>query len=436
MEANLRGCDLSNADLSKADLLMADLTEADLTGADLRGATLNAANLTDADLSEANLSQADLIKANLTNTDLSKADLSSADFREANLTGANLSKTDLRGADFTEAPTDEPHLTGATLAQATLTEANLSEANFRGINLKDTDFTGTDLTKAYTSGADLSPEQTNKPGDITEEVEVKPPSATELVDQNSKNSGITKYAQKLLSNHSQQYDENEWVEYSPRKPLCLPESGYDKQKAREYLLPGWSADPYTEDRTLGVESDDIKTGFVRLTVSDFTVDGKRALKFHFGRGTWEGGYIWFQGDEVDQLQNVLLSLDGIEGGEVPGQGKVLNLKTFPFNHDLNDRHRISGTTGQEEGLNLVVSTRTEDGVAADFRLGEGKKTGVKVTLTDAQWFDLLTTIDILSTGTREDIPGKYSGSPRIGPSGEDTWSIGTGIEEEINPDPP
>ncbi len=437
MEANLRGCDLSNADLSKADLLMADLTGADLTKADLRGTTLNAANLTDADLSEANLSQADLIKANLTNTDLTKADLSGADLREADLTGANLSKADLRKTDFTEAPTDEPHLTGATLTQADLREARLRGANFRGINLKDTNLTGTDITSAHTSGAEISPELSAKYGNITEEKEIEPPSAIELVKQPFKNSETIAYAQNLLTDHPELYDEYEWVRANITESLRQPESEYDKEKkARAYLLPGWSADPYTEDRTLGVGPEDIKTGYVRLTVTDFTVDGQNALKFHFGRGSWAGGYIWFLGEEIDHLQDVLISLKRIDGGEVPGQGKVLDLDAFPFDRERNDPHRVSGSTGQEEGLKLIVSTRMEDGIAADFRLGDGEKAGIDVTLTDAQWLDLLATIDVLSRGTREDIPGEYSGYPRIGPSGKDTWSIGTGIEEEINPDPP
>jgi len=66
----------------------------------------------------------------------------------------------------------------------------------------------------------------------------------------------------------------------------------------------------------------MKQGYVRLTITDFEADGDFALKLHFGRGSW-GSYIWLAGDEVKQLEAVLVSLETISGGEVSGQEKSL-----------------------------------------------------------------------------------------------------------------
>jgi len=50
----------------------------------------------------------------------------------------------------------------------------------------------------------------------------------------------------------------------------------------------------------------------------------------------EGGYIWLAGDEVKQLEAVLVSLETISGGEVSGQEKSLDLETYPFDHAENE----------------------------------------------------------------------------------------------------
>ncbi len=252
-----------------------------------------------------------------------------------------------------------------------------------------------------------------------------------------KNSDAAEYAQDIITDNSELADDDGWIRASTTDSLRQPESEFDQgKKARGYLLEGRSADPYTQDRSQGVEPDDMKPGYVRLTVTDFTVDGQDALKFHFGRGSWEGGYIWFVGEEVDQLQNVLNSIKTISGGEIPGQGKTLDLETYPFDHSENEPHRVSGSSGKEVEIKLQVTSQMDDEVAARLRLGESEKAGVDVTLTKPQWLDLIATIDILRTGNQRELPGEYTSYPRIGPSGDDTWSVGTDIEEKVNPDPP
>jgi Holliday junction resolvase-like predicted endonuclease len=252
-----------------------------------------------------------------------------------------------------------------------------------------------------------------------------------------KNSDAAEYAQDIITDNSELADDDGWIRASTTDSLRQPESEFDQgKKARGYLLEGRSADPYTQDRSQGVEPDDMKPGYVRLTVTDFTVDGQDALNFHFGRGSWEGGYIWFVGEEVDQLQNVLNSIKTISGGEIPGQGKTLDLETYPFDHSENEPHRVSGSSGEEVEIKLQVTSQMDDEVAARLRLGESEKAGVDVTLTKPQWLDLIATIDILRTGNQRELPGEYTSYPRIGPSGDDTWSVGTDIEEKVNPDPP
>jgi hypothetical protein len=266
--------------------------------------------------------------------------------------------------------------------------------------------------------------------------EVVSPYLTDEEAERLKNSDAAEYAKDVLADNSGLADED-WIQATVSESLRKPESEFDQgKKARGYLLEGKSADPYTQDPSQGVEADDMKPGYVRLTVTDFTVDGQDAFKFHFGRGSWEGGYIWFVGEEVEQLQKVLNSLETISGGEVTGQGKVLDLETYPFDHSENEPHRVSGSSGEEVNLKLLISSEMDGKIAARFRLGEGEKAGVDVTLTEPQWLDLVATIDILRTGNHRELPGEYTSYPRIGPSGENTWSLGTDIEERVNPDSP
>lgn len=429
--ANLSGLDLSGLDLSNADLLMADLSNAILTEVNLEGAVLNSANLTGADLTGANLSDAALIKSDLSNANLSKADLRRADFREGVLNGANFKDANLEESNFTKAPTDEPNLSGAELSDTDFRGANLSGANFAGVDISDAKFEKTDLIEADTVGTKV--EQETSGASINE----PRASAAHVVEEPFNNPGIVKSGQELLQDNSKSADDNGWIRSNNKEKSERNESEFDKGKDdRAYLLVGISADPYTSDSSHGFEEDDMKQGYVRLTVTGFTVGDQNAVKLHFGRGTWEGGYIWLLDEGISQLQTILASLETISGGEVSGQGKVLDLDSFPFQTGANDFHRVSGSKGKEMNLSLKITSRTEEGVAADLRLGEKEKSGVDVTMSDAQLLDLLVIINKIPDVDRNNLPGKYTGSTRIGPSGKDTWELGTGIEEEINPDPP
>lgn len=263
--------------------------------------------------------------------------------------------------------------------------------------------------------------------------QVQNPYITDEEAQRLKNSDAGSYAREILDDRSDLADADGWIRSKTHNTGQQPESEFTQSKARAYLLRGLSADPYTEGKGIGPR--DMKDGYVRLTVSQFTDEKEPALKLHFGRGSWEGGYIWFQGEEVDVLRSVLVSLRSIVGGELEGRGKVLDLSTYPFDHAENESHRVSGSSGEETIQTLQIESVKDGNVAAKLRLGNSERAGVDVKLSESQWLDLVATVDILSeTGNERELPGEYSSYPRIGPDGENTWSLGTEIEEQIRPD--
>jgi hypothetical protein len=180
------------------------------------------------------------------------------------------------------------------------------------------------------------------------------------------------------------------------------------------------------------------------------------VKLHFGRGSGEGGYIWFNGEQVDSLFSILVSMDTITGGTIHGQGKIIDLDEFPFDHDNNSAHKLTGEEGEEEIISLCITAVdphqspkghalpkchedttgfpfVNESTRVRFELGAESHQGVNVTLTETQWLDLIATIDILQTGNHRQLPGKHRSNPRIGPSGENTWSLGSEIERQVNP---
>ena len=262
---------------------------------------------------------------------------------------------------------------------------------------------------------------------------VQNPYITDEEAQRLKNPDAASYARDILEDRSNLADDDGWIRSTVDKTDQRAESDFSQSKARAYLLRGLSADPYTEGEGIGPR--DMKDGYVRLTVNQFTDLNEPALKMHFGRGSWEGGYIWFQGKEVDALRSVLVSLRSIRGGEVEGRGKVLDLAKYPFDHAENEPHRVSGSSGKETVQTLRIDSVMKENVAAKLRLGDREKAGVDVKLSEPQWLDLVGTVDILSeTGSERELPGEYSSYPRIGPDGEDTWSLGTDVEEQVRPD--
>ncbi|WP_343782988.1 pentapeptide repeat-containing protein [Halorubrum aquaticum] len=278
------------------------------------------------------------------------------------------------------------------------------------------------------------------------------------------NKDADKYASQLLTDNSILADDSGRIRTDRPTELRPPESEHENlnearygfsDTIRAYLLRGRAADPYGPHGEEPIPKD----GYVRLRIEEFKSDQETLLKFHFGRGSGEGGYIWFHSDQLDTLLSVLVSIDTIEGGTIHGQGKFIDLDTFPFNRDENPSHKLTGGHGQEEIIKIridsiepdqapkghVLPMSHEDKTKFPFvnentkirlQLGTESHQGVNVTMTEAQWLDLIATVDILRTENQLRLPGEHHGTPRIGPSGRDTWSLGSEIERQINPDPP
>lgn len=260
--------------------------------------------------------------------------------------------------------------------------------------------------------------------------DVRSPYVTEEEAQRLKYSDATEYASKLLTDNSDLADDG-WIRNDPPTTTHPPESEFETDDtARAYLLRGSSAAPY-----LGPPRTP-KDGYVRLSLTEYAIEETFALKLHFGQGTWEGGYISLVGDQVQILLDVLASLETIEGGMVPGQGKYIDLKTFPFDRDENEPHRVSGSSGEVSPLVLTVeSLSDETDAVARLIIGDTETQGIDVTLTEAQRCDLLASIDILRDGNPRELPGEYKSYPRIGPDGDDTWGLGSDVEKAHEPKP-
>ena len=253
-----------------------------------------------------------------------------------------------------------------------------------------------------------------------------------------KYSDATERALDLLKDNSKLANNDGWIENEKPTDLYPTEDTFNKEgTARAYLLKGMSAAPYYAGDQPAGSTVSPKEGYVRLSLTEYEVDDEFALKLHFGQGSWEGGYISIVGDQVQTLIDILASFETIQGGSVPGQGKYIDLESFPFDRDQNEPHRVSGGSGEVEPLFLEIEMlQNEPDTAARLQLGDGEDQGVDVVLTKIQLFDLLASIAILREGNRRQLPGEYSSYPRIGPSGENTWDIGRDIEQRTNPDPP
>lgn len=294
--------------------------------------------------------------------------------------------------------------------------------------------------------------------------DVHSPYVTDEAADRLKNEDPEAYARELLTDNSELANKSGWITTNPPAEIRLPESDFDSinearygfsDTIRSYLLRGKSADPYGSHGEEPIP----KEGYVRLRIEELERNEATSLKFHFGRGSTEGGYIWFRGEQVDTLLSVLISLDTIRGGTVYGQGKFIDLNAFPFDKDKDASHELTGKYGGEEILSLNITSVDPDeapeghvlppchekstafpyvnsNTRVRFELGDESYQGVNVTLTESQLFDLIATIDILQTGNQLQLPGKHRSNPRIGPSGKNTWSLGTEIEREDSPDSP
>lgn len=243
------------------------------------------------------------------------------------------------------------------------------------------------------------------------------------------------YAKRLLDS-AELDDTDSFLSIGDRSVSEKTENEFTKDNVRYYLLPGEKAGPYLVDSNVG--QDEMMSGYVRLGIEWFEDIDDAGVKLNFGGGSWVGGYLWFTGDTVHQLFDVLLNIEELMGATVGGQGKVLDLATFPIEGE-SDHLRLKGRFGEEELLELEIrnlfDNEEEDEVLA-MDLGTGARKGVTVRFTRSQWYDLIATLHVLlQGGSYRELPGEHSSTPRIGPMGDDTWGIGTDIEETSNPGP-
>ena len=207
---------------------------------------------------------------------------------------------------------------------------------------------------------------------------------------------------------------------NPDKPREELKQYCNGNSIRAYLLRGVSAAPYAN----GKPSDRApKKGYTRLTLTEFeTDDGEYGIDFHFGGGSWEGGYICLLEEQLDDLVTILSSIENIDGATIRGQGRVIDLNQFEFTHGDNYEYKLSGEEARpEQLLSLkIFSKETDDGLGVRFQLCEDSKRGVDLVMTEIQRIDLLKTIRVARYGRPSEIPGD-SGYERIGPDGNDTW---------------
>jgi hypothetical protein len=216
----------------------------------------------------------------------------------------------------------------------------------------------------------------------------------------------------------------------------LKEQTHNASTARAYLLTGYSAAPYVTGEEHSESSlREPKYGYVRLSVAEFkTNDDEYGLDLHFGAGSWEGGYIYLVGDQVEGLVSLLSSLEHIPRGRNPGQGQYIDLETFRWEYGENYEFKLGAQENSEQLLSLdIEATPTDDGTGATLRLGEEFTKGVEVTMTETQRIDFLRTLRIMRHGRPSELPGDGSGYQRVGSDGDDTWDQGTEVEKEHNP---
>lgn len=223
----------------------------------------------------------------------------------------------------------------------------------------------------------------------------------------------------------------------------------DQEKHRSYLLQGISASPSAQNKE---KIQKPKRGYTRLTLSSFeTSQGELGLELHFGRGSYEGGYIRLVEEEaslmVSAVANALENTRNKESNiallgkiaKLAGQqddGENIRLKFQGRAIDLNSfksgskEHKLSGSSPKSESLlNLTISTFERDNdTGVRLNLCDEEKRGVNLVMTEVQAVDLLKCIRIARYGRNNQIPNEGS-YKRIGPSGSDTWDKGTGIEK-------
>ncbi|WP_136718519.1 hypothetical protein [Halorientalis salina] len=242
------------------------------------------------------------------------------------------------------------------------------------------------------------------------------------------------YAKPIIEAADLDVPAGSWIDVEDWTGAERTEDEFTKERVRYYLLRGVKAGPYLLDSD--VDQDEMMGGYTRLALEWFEDTDEPGLKLNFGGGSWVGGYLWFTGKSIQQLLSVLLNISDLNGATIRGQGKVIDLETFPIRGD-SEHLRLQGRFGEEDLLELEIRSLVDEGEGDEIfevDLGTGEKAGVTAQFTEPQWYDLVATLDhLLAGGTYRGLPGEFDSTPRIGPLGEDTWDIGTDIEETSNP---
>lgn len=210
-------------------------------------------------------------------------------------------------------------------------------------------------------------------------------------------------------------------EREPLKPYV------DKKPARAYLLSGRAAEPYDK------QSREVNYGFVRLSVTEFTTESdERGIDFHFGKGSWEGGYVCLVADQIDQFVSFISMPEAAGPTSYTAQGKIIDLTTFVDDYGENYEFKLDGRNAENEVMLDMGTEPISSGSKTGFtlQLGEHEKEGVAVEFTHTQRIDLLESVQLLQEGDRGSLPGDFHGYPRIGPDGEDTWGVDADLEHE------
>lgn len=188
----------------------------------------------------------------------------------------------------------------------------------------------------------------------------------------------------------------------------------DASATRIYVLEGETVDEYER-----------KQGLVELKLSYY--NDQDILLLSFTR--YMGGYIWFNGEELDFLQTVLNSIETIDGGSVSGQGYIYAAD----NHDRWARAQhdpeleapdtpskayYSEATDYETRIELDIgshvtnfATVADENSVVDVRLG-GDGEGADLTVSKAQLVDLIASIEILreNSGITAELPKRETNS--------------------------
>jgi Holliday junction resolvase-like predicted endonuclease len=319
--------------------------------------------------------------------------------------------------------------------------------------------TPTDRVPAYDGYMETHQQRKTGYGDRfpSEIGEVVSPYITEEEADRLKYSDPIAYAQDVLTENPWQVPDTLDAQAETREPLSELTEEVEKSGSRIYVLEGSVASQH-----------EMETGYVELLVDYYRETD--TLLFNFGRNY--GGYIWFTGEEIDNLLANLTPIQDLESVMVPGQGFVktslyddytrieislrgpdpdiewIDNNVLPetdvaaesvadLDFPTSAKPRPSYATHHEKRLSLeIVSNGTDlEGVSPDAQIGSfrlGSETeGADVAFTYAQWCNLIASIHVLRErgGKTRELPGKETNSwtqSRIAPSGqlvEDTDDI-------------